>query len=139
MIRRSIFGSKNFRNILLALAEINLKSFGVRLIGNDELCHAIYCLKRKSSIFAACQGRQPKRRKKDDVDKFLSSTQESNKKKKKQEKEEKNWNQFYEKSFLFSKSKEKAARKMGEICSLLSKPREEFQVPRQFETLRRRR
>lgn len=44
LMRRSIFGSKNLRNILLALAEINLKSFGVRLIGNDELCHCMYLL-----------------------------------------------------------------------------------------------
>lgn len=43
-MRRSIFGSKNLRNILLALAEINLKSFGVRLIGKDELCHCMYLL-----------------------------------------------------------------------------------------------
>lgn len=44
LMRLSIFGSRNFLNILLALAEINLKSFGVRLIGNDELCHCMYLL-----------------------------------------------------------------------------------------------
>lgn len=43
-MRRSSFGSKNLRNILLALADINLKSLGVRLIGNDELCHCMYLL-----------------------------------------------------------------------------------------------
>jgi hypothetical protein len=58
-MRRSIFGSKNFRNILLALAEINLKSFGVRLIGNDELCHWMYLLYRGSSIEAFCHGKHP--------------------------------------------------------------------------------
>lgn len=126
LIRRSIFGSKNFRNILLALAEINLKSFGVRLIGNDELCHAMNCLKRKSSIFAACQGRHPESgRMGDGRRRQIRSARETNRTRGKENLESILWEKFVSKT-----------KKMGEICS---EPREEFQVPRQFETLRRRR
>lgn len=99
LIRRSIFGSKNFRNILLAFAEINLKSFGVRLIGNDELVHCKYFRYLGSSVAAFCHGRHPcmwfifyvlKRR----SDFFIWVSEGS-------EKEREKWNQFYEKSFFF--------------------------------------
>lgn len=124
LIRRSIFGSRNFRNILLALAEINLKSLGVRLIGNDELCHAMYCLKRKSSIFAACQGRQPTYT----TNSFGTRARERGKNIR---------INFMRKVFASRKNK----RELGKICSMPqdASHRREREVPRQFETLRRRR
>lgn len=124
LIRRSIFGSKNFRNILLAFAEINLKSFGVRLIGNDELVHCKYFRYLGSSVAAFCHGRHPmcmciKYNFLCDDDVIFFFIQVKKKSRKKKEKEREKWIQFYEKSFVscFSSTSKLAHEKWPKICS----------------------